>query len=71
MPMEEDKSITMNESFVAMYLLYNSDEKLRIILMKLIEKLQPLPMYFKNFQHILSVNDTKITKNKQLIWVLK
>ena len=57
MPFEEDKPITMNESFVFMYILYNSDEKLRIILMKLVGKLLPLPLYFRNFDNILKVSD--------------
>ena len=57
MPFEEDKPITMNESFVEMYLLCNSDEKLRITLMKLLADLMPLPMYFKKFANILNVTN--------------
>ena len=47
MPYDYNRPITMNESFIEMYLLYNSDQKLRITLMKLLKKLMPLPMYFK------------------------
>lgn len=70
MPFEEDKPITMNESFIAMYLLYNADSKLRIVLMKLIGKLIPLPMYFRTFSNILNVVD-EVKKNEEMIWALK
>ena len=70
MPYEENKSIKMNESFVFMYLLQNSDEKLKIQLMNLVKNMMPLPIYINQIDHILDMKENYVLNN-ELIWILK
>ena len=50
MPVENSSPhITMNESFLLMYLLRNSDQKLKIELMNLVKNFTPLPLFINQF----------------------
>jgi hypothetical protein len=45
-----------NDQFLATYILYNSDKKLRIELMNVLRGYMTLPIYFQTFK---SINDIK------------
>jgi hypothetical protein len=59
----------MTESFVVMYLLSNSDLRLRVKLMNLIKYQRPIPMLITSFKSIFDPNPTYCLNN-EIGWVL-
>ena len=57
MPVDDSPYITMNESFLLMYLLRNSDQKLKIELMNLVKNFTPLPLFINEFSSILEPSE--------------
>ena len=70
MPMEDGKPLKMNESFVLMYLLSNSDSQLKIQLMNLVKNLMPIPLFITEFKNIFDIN-LNDSLNEEIIWILR
>lgn len=47
----------MNETFILVYLLINSQSRLKIELMNLVKNRMPLPIYLNRFSHIFNIED--------------
>jgi hypothetical protein len=60
----------MNENFVLMYLLANSDEKLKIKLMNLVKNMMAIPLYITHFKTIFDIS-ISLQPNSEILWVLE
>jgi hypothetical protein len=69
-PMKMKRSQRMNESFVLMYLLTNSEHKLRIALMNLVKNFMPIPLFIAQFSNIFE-RSPRFELNEEIYWVLK
>ena len=53
------------------YILKNAESRLRIELMNLLKDNMTLPLYFKEYENISKVSETKFIPNDELLWILK
>ena len=69
MSANRNQPMTFNSLFVIMYILYNSDERARAIIMDQTKAYHPIPTHFRVFESIHEILP-EFTKNTELPFVL-